>query len=156
MAGQSAPEPARTPPLPLTTGPPSALICKTQINGNAMFNKTADPTSAPSPAMPASNTKSVFSSDLRISGEISSTGDIEMAGEIDGNINARQVTIGVEGRVNGALKADAVDVKGQLDGTVDAGSFTLRSTAHVSADVSYATLVIESGAQIDGRFARHK
>lgn len=121
-----------------------------------MFNKTADPTSSPSPAMPASNTKSVFSSDLRISGEISSTGDIEMAGEIDGNINARQVTIGVEGRMNGALKADAVDVKGQLDGTVDAGSFTLRSTAHVSADVTYSTLVIESGAQIDGRFARHK
>lgn len=121
-----------------------------------MFNKTADPTSAPNPALPASNTKSVFSSDLRISGEISSSGDIEMAGEIDGNINARHVIIGVEGRVNGALKAAAVEVKGQLDGTVDAGSFTLRNTAHVSADVTYGALVIESGAQIDGRFARQK
>ncbi|RXL76515.1 polymer-forming cytoskeletal protein, partial [Citrobacter sp. AAK_AS5] len=32
--------------------------------------------------------------------------------------------------------------------------FTMRATAQVAADVTYATLVIESGAQIEGRFSK--
>lgn len=131
---------------------PSVLIGQTEINGMAMFNKTADPTSAP-PAR-ASNTKSVFAADLKISGEVSSSGDIEMAGEVDGNISARSLAITGEGRMNGSVRADSVEVKGKLDGQVEAGSFTLRATAQVAADVAYATLVIESGAQIEGRFSR--
>lgn len=119
-----------------------------------MFNKTADPTSAPSPR--PSNTKSVFASDLKITGEVSSAGDIEMAGEVDGNVSARSLAISGEGRMKGTIKADTVDVKGKLDGSVEAGAFTLRATAQVAADVAYSTLVIESGAQIEGRFSKKK
>lgn len=119
-----------------------------------MFNKTADQTSAPNPR--ASNTKSVFASDLKITGEVSSAGDIEMAGEVDGNVSARSLAIAGDGRMKGMIKAETVDVKGKLDGQVDAGAFTLRATAQVTADVTYAALVIESGAQIEGRFAKKK
>ncbi|WP_435258212.1 bactofilin family protein [Thioclava sp. FR2] len=119
-----------------------------------MFNKTADQTAAPS-ARP-SNTKSVFAADLKITGEVSSAGDIEMAGEVDGNISARSLAISADGRMKGLVRAETVDVKGKLDGQVDAGAFTLRATAQVAADVTYATLVIESGAQIEGRFAKRK
>lgn len=119
-----------------------------------MFNKTSDPTSAP-PAR-VSNTKSTFSSDLRITGEVSSVGDIEMMGEIDGNVSARSLIVGSEGRMNGTVSADTVEVKGKLDGQVAAGSFTLRASAQVAADITYRSLVIESGAQIEGRFAKAK
>lgn len=121
-----------------------------------MFNKTADPATSPSGATPASNTRSVFSSDLKISGEISSTGDIDMAGEVDGNVSARSVSIGIEGRVNGTIKAESLDIRGQMDGQIDAGNFVLRSSAQVAADVTYRSVIIESGAQIDGRFAKAK
>ena len=119
-----------------------------------MFNKTSDPTSAP-PAR-VSNTKSTFAPDLRISGEISSVGDIEMMGEIDGNVSARSLVIGTEGRMNGMVSADTVEVKGRLDGQVSAGAFMLRASARVAADITYRTVVIESGAQIEGRFAKAK
>ena len=33
---------------------------------------------------------------------------------------------------------------------------TLRAAAQVAADVTYNTLIIESGAQIEGRFAKSK
>ncbi|MFN3724386.1 MAG: polymer-forming cytoskeletal protein [Paracoccaceae bacterium] len=123
-----------------------------------MFNKTSDQTAAPGGAPPPrpSNAKSVFSSDLKITGEISSVGDIEMLGDIDGNVTARTLTVGAEGRMNGTITAETVDVRGKVDGQISANSFTLRAAAQVAADITYRTLIIESGAQIEGHFAKQK
>jgi cytoskeletal protein CcmA (bactofilin family) len=118
-----------------------------------MFNKTSDQTAPP--ATP-SNTRSVFSSDLKITGEISSIGDIEMLGDIDGNVIARSLSVGAEGRMNGTITAETVEVRGKVDGQITADSFTLRAAAKVAADITYRTLIIESGAQIEGRFAKRK
>ncbi len=125
-----------------------------------MFSKTADPTGAPPPRPTLGNTsannRSILSSDLKITGEITSTGTIEVLGEVDGTVSAVGLIIGAEGRVTGQVNAETVEVKGRLDGRVDSLSFTLRAAATVAADVSYATLVIESGAQIEGRFSKVK
>ena len=123
-----------------------------------MFNKTTDQTAPPGGTAPPrdSNTKSVFASDLKITGEISSLGDIEMMGEIDGNITARSLSVGSEGRINGTITAETVDVRGKVDGQINAGSFTLRAAAQVAADISYRSLIVESGAQVEGRFAKLK
>ena len=129
-----------------------------------MFNKSLD-TSTNSFATDAGNLsapsrnhvgKSVFASDLKITGDIIAHGDIEMAGDVEGTISAKGLTIVGEGRMKGAVTSETLEVKGALDGTVASGSFTLRATAQVTADVSYQTLVIESGAQIEGRFNRTK
>ncbi|PJF07786.1 polymer-forming cytoskeletal protein [Pseudorhodobacter sp. MZDSW-24AT] len=123
-----------------------------------MFNKTSDQTAPPAtaPGGRSSNTRSVFASDLKITGEISSMGDIEMMGDIDGNITARSLTVGPEGRMSGTITAETVDVRGTVDGQINAASFTLRAAAQVAADVSYGSLIIESGAQIEGHFTRIK
>lgn len=120
-----------------------------------MFNKTDDPTSAPARPAP-SNTKSVLAHDLRITGEISSAGTVEVLGEIEGNLSARGLIVGAEGRMTGSVTADTVEVKGKLDGRVSSQHFTLRAAAEVVADVTYETLVIESGAMIEGKFAKAK
>lgn len=121
-----------------------------------MFSKPADPLSSPprSGQTPAQSNagKSVLASDLKIVGEITSAGAVEVMGEIDGTLSARNVTIGGEGRVKGNVQAESIEVKGALDGRVATSGFTLRSTAKVEADVTYANLVIESGAQIEGSF----
>ena len=115
-----------------------------------MFSKTTDPTSAPTPR--SSNARSVLAADLRITGEISSTGHVEIMGEVDGNVTARGVILGTEGRLSGQINADTVEIKGKLDGKVTTGEFSLRASAQVTADVTYKILVVDSGAQIDGRF----
>jgi len=123
-----------------------------------MFNKT-DATSAPArPASTgvASGRTSVLAADLRISGDVTSAGSIEVLGDIDGTLTARGLTVGAEGRVTGIVTADTVEVKRRLHGKVASQSFTLRSSAQVAADVSYHTVVIESGAQIEGRFTKTK
>ncbi|NHB77987.1 bactofilin family protein [Rhodobacter calidifons] len=128
-----------------------------------MFSKTSDPTSAPatpSPPRPSASgsnsARSVLGADLRITGEITSTGSVEVLGEIDGNITANGLIIGQEGRVTGSVNAHTVEVKGRFDGKVACESFTLRASSQVKADVTTAALVIESGAQIEGRFLKPK
>lgn len=118
-----------------------------------MFSKTADPTAAPTRS---SNVKSVLAQDLKITGEIISSGTIEILGEVDGNIQARGLIVGPEGRVTGSVQAEHVEIKGRMDGKVASQTFTLRAAAEVAADVSCATLVIESGALIEGKVSMAK
>jgi cytoskeletal protein CcmA (bactofilin family) len=111
----------------------------------------------PRPAAPGSNSaRSVLGADLKITGEIASTGSVEILGEIDGNITANGLIIGQEGRVKGSITAHTVEVKGRLDGKVTCETFTLRSSSTVKADITTTGIVIESGAQIDGRFLKPK
>ena len=127
-----------------------------------MFSKTADPTAAPTapltrPSGAGTNTgRSVLGADLRITGEVVSTGSVEVLGEIDGNLTANGLIIGQEGKLKGAVRAGTVEVKGKLDGKVACDSFTLRSTAEVKADVTTGGIVIESGAVMEGRFLKPK
>jgi cytoskeletal protein CcmA (bactofilin family) len=127
-----------------------------------MFSKTPDQPTAQSNAPTVQNrgtggnTKSVLAQDLRITGEISSTGIIEVLGEIEGNLSARGLVVGAEGKMSGTVSAETVEVKGRLDGRVATHSFTLHASAEVAADVTYTTLVIESGALIQGKFSLNK
>jgi cytoskeletal protein CcmA (bactofilin family) len=123
-----------------------------------MFSKSADPTATlPRPTIGSnSGNRSVLSSDLKIVGEISSSGAVEILGEVEGTVTAHSLTIGAEGRMSGDVSAETVEIKGKLEGRVSSHTFTLRAAAQVKADVNYATLVIESGAQIEGRFVLNK
>ncbi|NPD15687.1 polymer-forming cytoskeletal protein [Xinfangfangia sp. D13-10-4-6] len=123
-----------------------------------MFSKTADQTSepaAPHGAGRSNANRSVLGPDLKITGEITSTGALEILGEVDGNITADGLIVGQNGRVSGTVNAGSVEVNGRLDGKVSSRQFVMRSAAQVAADIGYQTLVIESGAVIEGRFTRN-
>ncbi len=134
-----------------------------------MFSKTAAPNGEPVQASEKANpqpgtsgssrsnaTRSVLGADLKITGEISSTGALEVLGEVDGNISADALSVGQNGRISGSVSAKTVEVNGRLDGKVESQHFTMRASAQVTADVTYDTLVIESGATIEGRFTRSR
>ncbi|WP_102223774.1 bactofilin family protein [Acidimangrovimonas sediminis] len=90
--------------------------------------------------------------DLTITGNLKAAGTVEVLGKIDGDIEAGKLVIGTDGRVNGKVRAEIVDILGHLDGSVSCRSLTLRSTALAKAQVSYESLTIENGAQIEGKF----
>lgn len=133
-----------------------------------MFSKTADQTSGPTPSPAsglsaprpttgaASNTRSILAADLKITGDIRSSGSVELLGEVDGTLQAASLVIGADGRMTGDISAIEVEVKGRHQGRVASTNFTLRSTAEVKADIGYSTLNVESGAQIEGRFMLNK
>jgi cytoskeletal protein CcmA (bactofilin family) len=129
-----------------------------------MFNKTDATTAPAAPAQAPARTErstpsgkaSVLGADLKITGEITSAGNIEVLGDVDGTITAHGLVVGTEGKVTGIVSAESVEVKGRLDGKVTSKTFSLRSTAAVAADVTYASIIIESGATIEGRFTLKK
>jgi len=100
--------------------------------------------------------KSVLAADLRITGDIVSTGSVEVMGEVDGSISAGNLLLSHEGSVKGTVAAETVDLRGRLTGKIETSGLTLRSAAQVTADIAYTTLSIESGAQIEGSFRIRK
>ena len=108
-----------------------------------------------SPAMPKSKpAPSILSSDLEITGNIKTTGDVQIEGKIDGDIRAHLLTVGEGATVKGEISADDVVVNGRVIGRVRGLKVRLTSTARVEGDVIHKTIAIESGAHFEGSVQR--
>ena len=108
-------------------------------------------------AQPISNTAasrttgvSVISKALKITGQLESTEDIRIDGEVDGDVRAVSVTVGSGARVKGTVYGNAVELSGTIDGKIEAEKVVLTSSARMSGDVIHKDIKIESGAFIDG------
>jgi cytoskeletal protein CcmA (bactofilin family) len=93
---------------------------------------------------------SIISNDLKISGSITSEGEIQLDGQVDGDIRAGSLTVGEEAAVNGEVYAENVVVRGRVNGSIRARQVQLAATARIEGDIVHATLAIESGAYFDG------
>ncbi len=93
---------------------------------------------------------SVISKSLKITGQLESTEDIQVDGEVDGDVRGASVKIGSNARVKGTVYGETVELSGTIDGKIEAKKVVLTSTAHMSGDVIHQDIRIESGAFIDG------
>jgi len=93
---------------------------------------------------------SLLSSDLFIKGNLITNGDIQIEGEVEGNIKANLLTIGKEAKIKGELNIDELIVNGHVSGTIRATKVTLTSSAKVEGDIIHQTIAIETGAHFEG------
>lgn len=110
-------------------------------------------------ATAAKMTSSIIGTDLTIIGEkitIISKHQLQIDGDVRGDVNGVLVTIGEEGSVIGTVAADSVEVRGGVRGAIRAKTVTLHGTAQVEGDVIHNTLAIAEGAHFDGRVRRAK
>ena len=117
------------------------------------------PSSAPAAAPKASAPKakppaSLLSSDLHISGNVKTTGDIQVEGTVEGDIRAHLLTIGESATIKGEVTADDVVINGRIVGRVRGLKVRLTSTARVEGDIIHKTIAIESGAHFEGSVQR--
>ena len=63
---------------------------------------------------------SLLSSDLFIKGNLTTTGDIQIEGEIEGNIKANLLTIGQYAKIKGEINSDEIIINGFISGTIRA------------------------------------
>lgn len=118
-----------------------------------MFSKAADGEALPATSSPgAPGGRSHLSADLKVVGNITCTGVVEVLGEVQGDVDAKGLVIGTDGRVTGKVRAEMVEVKGNLSGSASCLQAVLRSSAIATVQVTYETLVIESGAEVEGKF----
>jgi len=109
---------------------------------------TAQPLSPP--AKTGASMPSVISKALKITGQLESTEDIQIDGEIDGDVRGVGVKIGNNAKVKGTVYGDEVELAGTIDGKIEAKKVILNGTARMSGDVVHQDIKIESGAFIDG------
>ncbi|UWQ43018.1 polymer-forming cytoskeletal protein [Leisingera aquaemixtae] len=107
-------------------------------------------TSAPK-AKPAA---SLLSSDLHITGNVKTTGDIQVEGTVEGDIRAHLLTVGETATIKGEITADDVVINGRIVGRVRGLKVRLTSTARVEGDIIHKTIAIESGAHFEGSVQR--
>ena len=112
---------------------------------NADFK--ANPPKAKPPA-------SLLSADLHITGNLKTTGDIQVEGTVEGDIRAHLLTIGESATIKGEVIADDVVVNGRIVGRVRGLKVRLTSTARVEGDIIHKTIAIESGAHFEGSVQR--
>ncbi|MEQ6204267.1 polymer-forming cytoskeletal protein [Sulfitobacter sp. HNIBRBA2951] len=146
------------------------MFSKSKINDPATGTDaatTSAPSSAPSAAAPAAKQSefkasapkvkpaaSVLSADLHVTGNMKTTGDIQVEGTVEGDIRAHLCTIGETATIKGEVIADDVVVNGRIVGRVRGLKVRLTSTARVEGDIIHKTIAIESGAHFEGSVQR--
>ncbi len=97
---------------------------------------------------------SIISAELKIKGDLESSGDITIEGQVEGNIKCRTLTLGEAPIINSSVEADTVRICGVFTGTVRARKVILTRTAKVSGDIYHESIQVDEGATIEGRVGR--
>ena len=72
---------------------------------------------------------SLIAENVSLEGDLNSDGDVQLDGAVRGDMAVAHLTIGETGQVEGAVIAEAVEIRGRIVGTVTARSVKLASPA---------------------------
>ena len=147
------------------------MFSKSKINDPAPNKDAEARSSTPAPSAPQTTTQakpsefkasapkakppaSLLSADLHVTGNMKTTGDIQVEGTVEGDIRAHLLTIGESATIKGEVVADDVVINGRIVGRVRGLKVRLTSTARVEGDIIHKTIAIESGAHFEGSVQR--
>lgn len=110
-----------------------------------------EPTPQRRPA-PRSGIASIIANGVKITGTIDADGaEIQVDGEVEGNIRGGSLTVGDTGMVKGDVVSESVTVHGRVEGSVRARKVVLARNAHVLGDIVHQSLSVEMGAVFEGQ-----
>ncbi|MEZ5922666.1 MAG: polymer-forming cytoskeletal protein [Parvularculaceae bacterium] len=107
-----------------------------------------------SSAMKAAGVPSIISADMSLRGNISSSGEVQLDGSLEGDIRASTLIVGEKATVKGEIACESVMIRGRVEGGIRAKQVALAATAHIEGDILHSSLSVESGAHFDGN-CRH-
>jgi cytoskeletal protein CcmA (bactofilin family) len=155
----------RQPPLPQTAQPPKTeSVMPKPVESKSPEIKSSDvkpaepvlavaiakPISTSTPIKTGASMPSVISKALKITGELESTEDIQIDGQIEGDVRGVGVKIGQNAKVKGTVYGDEVELAGTIEGRIESKKVILAGTARMTGDVWHQEIKIESGAYISG------
>ena len=99
--------------------------------------------------------RSLVGETLQIEGDIKSSGSVDVAGLINGNVFVDEMIVYETGSIRGTLEVEKVEIKGHVDGKITANSIIVGKSAVIKGDIFFKnTLRTEEGADIDGYIKR--
>ena len=93
---------------------------------------------------------SVISKTLKIKGQLESSEDIQIDGDIEGDVRGINVKIGQNAKVKGTVYGDEVELAGTIEGKIESKKVILAGTARMTGDIWHQDIKIDSGAYING------
>ena len=92
---------------------------------------------------------------LQLEGDLRTSGSLDIAGLINGNVYVSDVTVTETGSVRGSVEASKVEINGHIQGKIIADAIVIGRNAVIKGDVYFKnTLKTEEGADIDGYIKR--
>jgi len=92
---------------------------------------------------------------LLLDGDLRTSGNLDIAGLINGNIYVSEVTVTETGSVRGSVEASKIEINGHVEGKITADAIVIGRNAVIKGDVYFKnTLKTEEGADIDGYIKR--
>lgn len=97
---------------------------------------------------------SIIGEDLTVVGNVSSKGEIQVDGQIQGDVQCGSLLLGDKSQITGGVIAEDVVVRGHVIGSIRGLRVTLQSQSHVEGDIYHQSLAIEQGAYFEGKSRR--
>ena len=97
---------------------------------------------------------SVIGADLTIIGNLVSRGEVQVDGEIQGDLHGTHIVIGETARITGSIIGEEIVVRGTVMGSIRGKRIALQSSSKVEGDVYHQSLAIEQGAYFEGKSRR--
>lgn len=106
--------------------------------------------------MELASSTSVFAAGLSLAGDIESTSDIRIEGEVKGNVSTkRKLVVGSSGIVRGDVSAAEICVMGEVYGDIFVlGLAKFTSSAKIKGKIVFDLIEIEAGALVEGTLMR--
>ncbi|WP_111428627.1 polymer-forming cytoskeletal protein [Rhodobacteraceae bacterium DSL-40] len=140
---------------PSDSGPhPSETQDEAPVPSPSAELRTSDAPAPPPAIRKQKPAASVLSSDITITGNVQSSGDIQVEGIVEGDIRAQTLIVGESATVKGEIIADEVITHGRVIGRLRGLKVRLSSTARVEGDIVHKAIAIESGAHFEGSVQR--
>jgi cytoskeletal protein CcmA (bactofilin family) len=102
------------------------------------------------PVEPHVAAPSIIAADVDIDGDLHSTGELQIDGNVHGDVRAQVAVIDVNAVVHGGVVADEVVVHGHVVGPIRGIHVHIFGAAQVEGGVISSTLSIEKGAWVAG------
>lgn len=149
-----------------TAGDSSKSLGQRLSGESRPFGERPTPSAKPAASSPAPSTTSssqsyggkavpsIIGEDLTIVGNVTSKGEIQVDGAIEGDVHCVSLLLGEKSRISGAVVADDVVVRGSVTGSISGMRVTLQAQSHVEGDIYHQSLSIEQGAYFEGKSRR--
>ena len=99
--------------------------------------------------------RSLIGETMQLEGDLRTSGSIDVAGLINGNIFVSEMTVKETGSIRGTVEATSIEINGHVEGKITADVVIVGKTAVIKGDVLFKnSLRTEEGADIEGYIKR--
>ena len=99
--------------------------------------------------------RSLIGETMQLEGDLRTSGSIDVAGLINGNIFVSEMTVKETGSIRGTVEATSIEINGHVEGKITADVVIVGKTAVIKGDILFKnSLRTEEGADIDGYIKR--